>query len=204
MKWRVSRRGLARRCRLARGKRETPCPLAAAVESDDERFIAVERLDQVQAGSPATATAVASASARPRSGPVTLADAARAIGLSRVRVDQVVAALVGTRGGDCPGEVDDLGETPRREGVGDADPEGLAGSQAAESWRCPPPRSRSRRRCRSRGRRRAPSAPPTPSRTRSGRVPRAWPTGRTIRRIARARWRIARGPRRPRPVPVRW
>ena len=108
-------------------------PPTAAVEGDDQRLIAIEGIDHVQArvtgdrdgrGQRVGEAEVGSGHAR-RGGPRD--------GLPRMRIDEVVAALVGTRGGDRPGEIDDLGQTPRREGIGDAGPEGLAVAQAAEA-----------------------------------------------------------------------
>ena len=108
-------------------------PPAAAIDGDDERFIAVECLDQVQAGlaghrdrrgERVGQAKVGSGHARrgdPRGRP------------ARMRIDQVVTALIGTRRGDRPGEIDDLGQAARRERVSDADPEGLAESQVAEA-----------------------------------------------------------------------
>jgi len=51
-----------------------------AVVVNDEGFEFIEFLTRGSAGTPATASAVARASARPRSVPVTVADAAREVG----------------------------------------------------------------------------------------------------------------------------
>ena len=93
---RVSRRGLARRCRLARGKRETSRPSAAAIQSDDERFIPVECLNHVQAGCPGDRDGGGERVGEAEVGPGHAGRCGPRNRPARARVDQVVAALVGT------------------------------------------------------------------------------------------------------------
>jgi hypothetical protein len=87
-------------------------PLAAAIGGDDERFIAVECLDQVQAGRAGDRDGGGERVGKAEVGPGHARGGDPRDWSARVGVDQVVAALVGTRGGDGASEVDDLGETP--------------------------------------------------------------------------------------------
>ena len=93
---------------------------------------------------PATARAVARASARPRSGPVTVADAVE-LAVSGKGIDEVVTALIRSRRRDSAGRFDDAGKPTSVVGSHDADAKRLAADRCRRSSRHRPRRSRALR-----------------------------------------------------------
>src|ERR1035441_5120381 len=118
---------------LTRGKWKSLRPSPAAVEADDERFIVLDWLDEGQAGRSRHCYGGGQRVGETEVGAGHAGGGSARGRAPTMRVDQVTAPLVAARGGDPPGEFDDLGETAGGEGIGDADPEGLAASQAAET-----------------------------------------------------------------------
>ena len=116
---RQSAQGGARRYRAcavpaaARGNRSRP-PLAA-VGVDDERLVTVESVDQREARLSGHRQG---GGQRVREAEVGSGHAGRGGACGRpprARVDEVLAPLVGSRGGDRPGQLDDLSQAERRD-----------------------------------------------------------------------------------------
>jgi hypothetical protein len=108
-------------------------PPATAVEADDQCLVAVERLDEGQAGLARHREGGGQRVRQAEVGPGHTGRADPNRRAARVRIDQVAAPLVAARGGDRPGERDDLGQPARCGGIADTDPERAAGPRIAEA-----------------------------------------------------------------------
>src|ERR1017187_5327523 len=96
---------------LTRGKWKSLRPSPAAVEADDERFIVLDWLDEGQAGRSRHCYGGGQRVGETEVGAGHAGGGSARGRAPTMRVDQVTAPLVAARGGDPPGEFDDLGET---------------------------------------------------------------------------------------------
>src|ERR1035441_1374961 len=106
-----------------RGKRKVRRPSPGTVESNSEGFITIEPFDQRQGLFSSDRDCGGQRVGEAEVGPGDARRGDTRSWLSGMRINQMMAALVGARSCNCPGKLDDAGEVSRGRGIDDADPE---------------------------------------------------------------------------------